>query len=254
MKKLSDIVLGVLDVSVTPAALRYSVRGLGSSLCLTMIEVRRNLGVGGLDGQRSHNFYLRATEGSGSENSWPLPAGVRSSVLSEGQLVTARNNKPMVTLYPINIQASSSMVEAETELTCEGCLHDDLPYRCCARFSRVQVAPLQLEYLFERTLPVDQTNLELVARIHGGRADATVGDRNDLPRAKVQRWAAIRRRSLDPRKPCAVRRKAALLAHRRTSDDRMMRRCARNASLPRARLPQPVCDALLRWRVEAGYA
>lgn len=117
MKKLSDIVLGVLDVSVTPAALRYSVRGLGLSLCRTMIDVRRNLGVGGLDGQRSHNLYLRATEGSGSENNWPLPAGVRSSVLSEGQLITARNNKSMVTLYPINVQASSSMVEAETELT-----------------------------------------------------------------------------------------------------------------------------------------
>ena len=117
MKKLSDIVLGVLDVSVTPAALRYSVRGLGSSLCQKMIEARRNLGVGGLEGQRSHNFYLRASAGSSSENNWPLPPGVRSSVLSEGQLITARNNKSMVTLYPVNIQASSSMVEAETELT-----------------------------------------------------------------------------------------------------------------------------------------
>jgi hypothetical protein len=110
MKKLSDIVLGVLDVSVTPAALRYSVRGLGSSLCQIMIESRRNLGVGGLEGQRSHNFYLRASAGSSSENNWPLPPGVRSSVLSEGQLITARNNKSMVTLYPVNIQASSSMV------------------------------------------------------------------------------------------------------------------------------------------------
>ena len=117
MKKLSDIVLTVLDSSVTAAALRYSVRGLGAALCHTMIESRRNLGVGGSEGQRSHNFYLRATEGSNSENNWPLPPGVRSSVLSEGQLITARNNKSMVTLYPVNIQASSSMVEAETELT-----------------------------------------------------------------------------------------------------------------------------------------
>ena len=117
MKKLSDIVLCVLDVSVTPAALRYSVRGPGSSLCQTMIEARRNLGVGGLEGQRSHNFYLRESVGSKSEYNLPLPPDVRSSVLSEGQLIKERNNKSMVTLYPINIQASSSMVEAETELT-----------------------------------------------------------------------------------------------------------------------------------------
>jgi len=58
MKKLSDIVLGVLDVSATQAALRFSVRGLGLEVCRSMVQARRQAGVGGAGAARTHSLFL----------------------------------------------------------------------------------------------------------------------------------------------------------------------------------------------------
>jgi hypothetical protein len=118
MRKLSEIVLGVLDASATQAALRFSVRGLGLELCKAMLEGRRAIGVGGSGAVRSHSLFLWVPEGALGD-SWPMPAGVKSGSLKAGQLISARNVEGIsfVTLYPSGGAASDSQVQAETELT-----------------------------------------------------------------------------------------------------------------------------------------
>lgn len=118
MKKLSDIVLDVLDVSATKAALRFSVRGLGLQVCQSMLMTRRQLGVGGSGAAHTHSLFLWTAEG-GQADSWPLPAGTRSGSLKAGQLISARNvaDLSFVTLYSSGGAASDSQVQAETELT-----------------------------------------------------------------------------------------------------------------------------------------
>ena len=118
MKKLSEIVLGVLDASATQAALRFSVRGLGLELCKAMLEDRCRLGVGGHGAAHSHSLFLWVPEGAPGD-SWPMPAGVKSGSLKAGQLISARNvaDLSFVTLYPSGGAASDSQVQAETELT-----------------------------------------------------------------------------------------------------------------------------------------
>jgi hypothetical protein len=118
MKKLSDIVLGVLDVSATQAALRFSVRGLGVEVCRSMIQARRLIGVGGSGAVRTHSLFLWVSEGDQAD-SWPMPSGTKSGSLKAGQLISARNvaDLSFVTLYPSGGSASDSQVQAETELT-----------------------------------------------------------------------------------------------------------------------------------------
>ena len=118
MKKLSDIVLGVLDVSATQAALRFSVRGLGLEVCRSMVQARRQVGVGGAGAARTHSLFLWVPEGDQAD-SWPMPSGTKSGSLKAGQLISARNvaDLSFVTLYPSGGSASDSQVQAETELT-----------------------------------------------------------------------------------------------------------------------------------------
>jgi len=124
MKKLSEIILDVLDNSVTNAALRFSVRGLGSQICKSMIEARSHTGVGtnvgaGATGDiRSHSLLLWIADGTEGD-SWPLPTGLKSGSLKTGQLISARNLSgfTFVTLYPSGGAASDSQIQAETELT-----------------------------------------------------------------------------------------------------------------------------------------
>ena len=85
MKLLSDIVLSVLDTSVTRAALRFSVRGLGPEICLSMVNSRRNLGVGGRSSVRSHSLFISESE-IGRGDSWPMPAGVKAGILKAFRL------------------------------------------------------------------------------------------------------------------------------------------------------------------------
>ena len=118
MKKLSDIVLGVLDASATKAALRFSVRGLGLEVCRSMVQARRQTGVGGTGTLRTHSLFLRVPEGDQAD-SLPMPSGTKSGSLKEGQLIAVRNVEDLsfVTLYPSGGSASDSQVQAETELT-----------------------------------------------------------------------------------------------------------------------------------------
>lgn len=118
MKKLSDIVLVVLDVCVTKDALRFSVSGIGQLICQSLVLARRQLGVGGSGSARTHSLFLWTAEG-GQADSWRVPPGFRSGSLKEGQLIAARNVKDLsfVTLYPSGGTASDSQVQAETQLT-----------------------------------------------------------------------------------------------------------------------------------------
>ena len=118
MKKLSEIILEVLDTSVTNAALRFSVRGLGSEICKSMIDARRYNGVGNKDDVRTHSLFLWIADVAEGD-SLPLPSGVKSGNLKAGQLISARNlaGFSFVTLYPSGGAASDSQIQAETELT-----------------------------------------------------------------------------------------------------------------------------------------